>query len=149
MEQKLNNIYAYLISTLISLLHFLVLDVRFQLLLIITRTLFFLQVLVVLAFLQDQLSQLGPVQLFFLELQSDWLTNDGLLLEVANVGEEGMLKAGLQWNSVVRVEDENLLQEIDCLFRTAWVFIFEISTWCVSKLLEVLESLEVCDETLV
>ena len=149
MEQKLNNIYAYLISTMSSLLHFLILDVRFQLLLIITGPLLFLQVLVVLAFFQDQLSQLGPVQLFFLKLQSDWLADDGLLFEVAHVGEEGMLKASLQWNSVVWIEDENFLQEINCLFRAAWILIFDFSTWCVGELLKVFESLEVRDKTLV
>ena len=91
MKQKLNNSYAYLNSNLISLFHFLILEVRLQFLLIITGYLLFLQILVVLAFLQDELSQLRSVQFFLLELQSDRLTDDGLLLEVAHISEQRML----------------------------------------------------------
>ena len=123
---------------MISFFHFLILEVRFQFLLIITGNLFFPQILVVLALLQNELSQLRSVQFLLFELQSDRLTNDGLLLEVTHIREERMLQTGLKRNSVIRIKDENFLQEIDCFFRAARVFIFKFSTWCVGKLLEIL-----------
>ena len=113
------------------------------------RLIFRSQVFVMLALSEDEVAESLLVELHSLELEHDRLPNDRLLLRVAHPGEEWVLQALLQRDSIVGVEDQNLLQEVDCLRRRAGVFLEEVRSGIGWELLEILQRFQVGDETLV
>ena len=102
-----------------------------------------------LALSEDEVAESLLVELHSLELEHDRLPNDRLLLRVAHPGEEWVLQALLQRDAIVGVEDQNLLQEVDCLRRRARVFLEEVRSGIGWELLEILQRFQVGDETLV
>ena len=60
-----------------------------------------------------------------------------------------MLQTLLEGDAIVWVEDENFLQEVDCLGRRPRVLLDQIGSWASWELLQVLERLQVRDETFV
>ena len=60
-----------------------------------------------------------------------------------------MLQTLLEGDAIVWVEDENFLQEVDCLGRRPRVLLNEIRSWTCGELFQVLEGFQVSDETFV
>ena len=104
---------------------------------------------IVLALGEDELSESLAVQLHALELEHDWLTDNSLLLRVAYRREKRVFQTLLQRDAEVRVEDQDLLQEIDSLGRRAWVFLLEVGAGVRRELLEVLKRFQVRDEAFI
>ena len=107
------------------------------------------EVLVVLALGEDELAQPLLVELHSFELEYDGLTYDGLLLGVAHSCKKWVFQTLLQRDAIVWVEDEDLLQEVDCLGRRPRVLLDQIGSRASWELLQVLERLQVRDETFV
>ena len=102
-----------------------------------------------LALSEDEVAESLLVELHSLELEHDRLPNDRLLLRVAHPGEEWVLQALLQRDAIVGVKDKDLLQEVDCLRRRAWVFLEEVGSGVCGELLKVLKGFQVSDKALV
>ena len=98
-------------------------------------------VAIVLAFCKDQLSKFVSVQFHSLEFKHNWLANDCFLLGVSDAREEWVLQALLERYTVIRVEDQDFLEEVDSLRWRAGVFLLQIRSWNGCKLFEVLERL--------
>ncbi len=60
-----------------------------------------------------------------------------------------MLKALLQRDAEVRVEHQDLLQEVDSFRRRTRVFLLEVGTWVALELLKVLKCFKVSHKTFV
>ena len=102
-----------------------------------------------LALSEDKFAQSLFVELHSLEFEHNRLSNNRFFLRVAHPGEERMLQALLQRDAIVGVKDKDLLQEVDCLRRRAWVFLEEVGSGVRGELLKVLKGFQVSDKALV
>lgn len=74
-------------------------------------------ILVVLALCKDQFPQSLLVQVVSLKIEGHGLSHDSLLLNVPNLCEKRVLQAVLKRDPIVRIEDQDFLKEVDCLWR--------------------------------
>ena len=96
-----------------SLFHLFIVDFTtlhwtFHFLVVVIHWLVFLEIGIVLALFQDELSELGSVQFFLFKLQIHWLADDILLLKITHVCKEWMFETSLKFHSIVGIEDKNL-----------------------------------------
>ena len=88
-------------------------------------------------FLQYQLSKSYALQIFLFEGQFDWLAHDWFLFGRSDMSKHGVFQTLFKIDSEERVKNKHFFKEINAIWGTSWVLVFQSGSRSELKLLQI------------
>ena len=98
-------------------------------------------------FLDEMVPESGTVEVFLFPVELNDVLGILLFLDFAALLEEGLFEALINRETEVRIENENLMQKVDCFLACTRINCVKIYTLTLGEGAQVLQGLLICHKT--